>query len=266
MFKIMQEFNRMTSDIDLNISASLVTAEAGDAVTLTANVSGLIEGDTLNYIWSSGETTQSITVTAPSLLTSNTIYRTCIANNGYVDSNTATIEVKVNAVSEDDIAIIPGGGADTSAGSRKSILMMSSTDTNMDAMSEPIQGSSYFGYTLGIHTIQFTYFGFIGGFGLQGTLAVDPGPDDWFWIDLPGIENFDDVPFLVFPKDPLNPSGDKSIELGQAGDTGTESVTIKGNFTYLRARMTRHHVDPGMTNTAGAQWDLGSIDSVYLCL
>ena len=67
---------------------------------------------------------------------------------------------------------------------RKSILVMSNTGTSWNKISEPVRGNAYYSYTDGLHTVQIIYANFVGGFGIQGTLALDPCPEDWFWISL----------------------------------------------------------------------------------
>lgn len=152
------------------------------------------------------------------------------------------------------------------SGSRKSVIMLTNTQKNMEVTGPNIKGDSYFGYTDGVHTIQVSYLNFTGGFGLQATLALDPQEEDWFWVNLPGIEDFDAVPYLTYPKDPLNPTGDDSIESSYIGDTGTEAFTFKGNFTYLRAVVTRDYIDPAPVQPSDGTWYLGQVDTVLLCI
>lgn len=152
------------------------------------------------------------------------------------------------------------------SGSRTSVIMLTNTKKEMEVTGPRIKGDSYFGYTDGVHTIQLKYLNFTGGFGLQGTLALDPQDEDWFWIDLPGIEDFNAVPYLMYPKDPLSPTGDDSIESNFIGDSGTEAFTFKGNFTYLRAVVTREYIDPAPVQPSDGTWYLGQVDNVLLCI
>jgi len=152
------------------------------------------------------------------------------------------------------------------SGSRKSVIILTSTQKELEVTGQAVKGDSYYGYTDGIHTIQITYFNFTGGFGMQGTLALDPQPEDWFWINLDGIVDFDAVPYLMFPKDPLAPTGAESIETSILGDTGTEAFTFKGNFTFLRAMVTREYIDPAPVQPTDGTFHLGSIDKVLLCI
>lgn len=120
---------------------------------------------------------------------------------------------------------------------RKSVLMMSNTGTKWNVVGEPIRGNAYFGYTDGLHTVQIIYQNFVGGVGLQATLALDPRPEDWFWIRL--NPNGDvHCPFLTFPTDFLEPTG------ANGGDTGSIATTFIGNFVYIRAVVTRDYIQP----------------------
>jgi hypothetical protein len=144
---------------------------------------------------------------------------------------------------------------------RKSVLMLTNTGTNWNMVGDPIRADSYYGYTDGLHTVQVVYQNFVGGFGIQGTLAVDPQPEDWFWIKL--NPNGDvNTPFIPFPIDPLAPTGQNG------GDTGSMAISFVGNFVFLRAVLSREYLQP-MMSPFQAQWDTwqwGQIDKVLLSL
>ena len=99
----------------------------------------------------------------------------------------------------------------------------------------------------------------MGGFGLQGTLALDPQPEDWFYIKLNPWGDIN-TPFITYPIDPFAPTG------ANGGDTGSMATTFIGNFVYLRAVLTRDYIQPVSVNTAWQNWQWGSIDSVLLSL
>lgn len=144
---------------------------------------------------------------------------------------------------------------------RKSVLMMSNTGTKWNVIGEPIRGDAYYGYTDGIHTVQVIYQNFVGGFGLQGTLALKPQPEDWFWIKL--NPNGDvNTPFLTFPQIPLAPTG------ANGGDTGSLATSFIGNFVFLRAVVSRDYIQPPIPPSQ-AQWNTwqwGMVDTVLLSL
>ena len=71
--------------------------EAGEVIILTATGSDSDTGDTLTYLWSSGETTPAITVTAPTGSTNTTVSRSCTVSDGEA---TATDSVTVNVLAE----------------------------------------------------------------------------------------------------------------------------------------------------------------------
>jgi hypothetical protein len=144
---------------------------------------------------------------------------------------------------------------------RKSILMLTNTGTNWNVIGDPIRADAYYGYTDGLHTVQVVYQNFVGGFGIQGTLALNPQPEDWFWIKL--NPNGDvNTPFITYPIDPLAPTGQNG------GDTGTMAITFVGNFVFLRAVVTREYLQP-MMSPFQAQWDTwqwGQVDKTLLSL
>ena len=142
---------------------------------------------------------------------------------------------------------------------RKSVYMMTNTGTKWNVFGEPIRADAYYGYTDGIHTAQVIYQNFVGGFGIQGTLALDPKPEDWFWIKL-NLWGDINTPFMTFPMDPMAPTG------ANGGDTGSVAATFIGNFVYLRAVLTRDYIQPVNVNTAWENWQWGQIDSVLLSL
>jgi hypothetical protein len=142
---------------------------------------------------------------------------------------------------------------------RKSIMMLSNTGTNWNVVGEPIRGNAYYGYDNGICTIQVIYQNLVGGFGMQGTLAIDPQPEDWFWIRL--NPNGDvNTPFIPYPIDPYAPTGNNG------GDTGSMAVTFIGNFVFLRAVLTRDYLQPVNISPVWSTWQYGQIDRVLLSL
>jgi hypothetical protein len=142
---------------------------------------------------------------------------------------------------------------------RKSILMMTNTGTKWNVIGETIRADAYYGYTDGVHTVQVIYQNLVGGFGLQGTLALKPEPEDWFWIKLNPLGDVNE-PFIPYPIDPYDPTG------ANGGDTGSMAVTFIGNFVYLRAVLTRDYLQPSPTSPEWQTWQYGQIDKVMLSL
>ena len=148
---------------------------------------------------------------------------------------------------------------------------MTNTGTEWNKIGEPIRGDAYYGYTDGIHTIQVIIQNFVGGIGIQGTLALNPAPEDWFWIKLnpngnvstpfipsPSIDV--NTPFIPFPIDPYAPTGQNG------GDTGSFATTFIGNFVFLRAVLSRDYIQPPPMNPSWQTWQWGQIDKVLLSL
>lgn len=156
---------------------------------------------------------------------------------------------------------------------RKSITMLNNTGREMNVVGQPIKSDGYFGYTDGIHSVQIFYSNFTGGIGIQGTLStgvmcngeLQIPEEDWFWIHLSNNPNYlETLPYIMYPKDPLSPTATQpnSIWVNGTGDTGTELFTFIGNFVYLRAVMTREHLEPAPENADL----LGQVDKVLLSL
>lgn len=144
---------------------------------------------------------------------------------------------------------------------RKSVLMLTNTGTKVNFVGEAIRADSYYGYTDGLMTVQIIYQNLVGGFGIQGTLALDPKPEDWFWIKL--NPNGDvNTPFIPYPIDPFAPTGQNG------GDTGSMAITFMGNFVFLRAVLTRDYIQPPITpqQMMWETWQYGQIDKVLLSL
>lgn len=142
---------------------------------------------------------------------------------------------------------------------RKSILMMTHTGTQWNVIGDPVRADSYYGYTDGMQTVQVVYQNFVGGFGIQATLAMDPTPQDWFWIELNATGDVNS-PFTIYPKNDLVPTGNNG------GDTGSEAFTFIGNFTFIRAVVTRGYIQPQPVDLTWANWSYGQIDKVLLSL
>ncbi len=138
--------------------------------------------------------------------------------------------------------------------------MMSNTGTNWNLIGQPVRADAYYGYTDGIHTVQVIHQNFVGGFGLQGTLSLTPGEEDWFWLKLNPMGD-SNTPYLIFPTDPFAPTGNNE------GDTGSFATTFIGNFVYLRAVLTRSYIQPDAPAPNSWQtWQYGQIDKVLLSL
>lgn len=142
---------------------------------------------------------------------------------------------------------------------RKSVLMLTNTGTKWNVIGEPIRADAYYGYTDGIHTVQLIYQNFVGGFGIQATLALTPSDEDWFWIRLnPNGDTY--TPYITFPNDLYAPTGNNG------GDTGSIATTFIGNFVFLRAVLTRDYLQPVPVSPQWNTWQYGQIDKCLLSL
>ena len=137
--------------------------------------------------------------------------------------------------------------------------MLSATGTSWNVTGEPIRGNAYYGLSDGIVTIQVIYQNFVGGFGIQGTLSLDPRPEDWFWITLNPTGSTTSS-YITFPQNILAPTG------ADGGDTGSQAFTMIGNFVFLRACVVRDYITPAPVNPNWDIWTYGAIDQVLLSL
>ena len=146
-------------------------------------------------------------------------------------------------------------------GIRKSVLMLSNTNTQWNVVGEKIRANAYYGYSDALCTVQVIYQNFVGGCGIQGTLSTNPTEEDWFWININPFTG-STSPFIVFPIDMYSPTG------SNGGDTGSRAFTFVGNFVYLRAVVTRDYISPsvGIVAPSWQNWTYGQVDKVLLSL
>lgn len=136
--------------------------------------------------------------------------------------------------------------------SKPSVLMLNDTGNDMEAVGDPVRADGYYSSPDGLHTITIHLENFVGRFYLEGTLETDPSENDWFYIQLSG-----GAPYVQYPRDPRNPTGEDN------GDTGVDAYTFVGNFVYLRASIDKNYVVPVPT-TDSEKALLGSIVKVLL--
>jgi hypothetical protein len=151
--------------------------------------------------------------------------------------------------------------------------MLTNTGNDFNKVGMPIKGSSYYGTTSGLTTVQVTYNNLTGGFGIQATLSLEPADEDWFWVHLVDSKgNCSVYPFITYPRDPLAPTGQYggittgNNPVGYNGDTGTDAYTFVGNFTFLRAVLTRDYITPPPMPGIDGRYYMGQIDRVLISI
>ena len=117
--------------------------------------------------------------------------------------------------------------------SRISVVMMPDTGELWNAVGDPVKANGWFGIPNVLHTISIQVRNLQGRVFIEGTLAAKPTELDWFPISLRN-----NLPYIEYPVDPLNPTGDSG------GDTGIAAYNITGNFMFLRARLDRSYIFP----------------------
>lgn len=83
-----------------------------------------------------------------------------------------------------------------------------------DFASAKLKGNGYYGYTDGLHTVSYTFTGFVGTLTMQASLASDPGDNDWFDVM------------------------DTSTGDGTTPVNGTYFYNFTGNFVWCRVSVT----------------------------
>ena len=141
---------------------------------------------------------------------------------------------------------------------RRPIVMLASTGRTWEVVGAKVRADSYFGSTDGIHTISVHYTNLRGGFKVQGTLSLEPTESDWFDIQLTGY-TATSTSYVEYPRDGMAPTGPNG------GDTGVDAFTFIGNFTYLRAILTRSYLGDTPPNNLASE-SYGEIDRVLLSL
>ena len=120
-----------------------------------------------------------------------------------------------------------------------SVTLMGSTTTQVNVIGIQQKGAGY-SNTIGCnHTVSISVVNFIGRIYIQGSLAGQPGPNDWFAIPLIG-----DIPFVQFPLNPQSPTGQGN------GDTTVVSYSFSGNYIWIRAVCDRTYLVPPPTDPA----------------
>jgi len=118
-----------------------------------------------------------------------------------------------------------------------SVTLLGSTTTQINVVGIQQKGAGY-SNTIGCnHTVSISVINFIGRVYIQGSLASQPGPADWFSIPLVG-----DTPFVQFPQNPAAPTGQGN------GDTGVVAFSFSGNYIWVRAVVDRSYLIPPPTD------------------
>ena len=118
-----------------------------------------------------------------------------------------------------------------------SVSLMGSTTTQVNVVGVQQKGAGY-SNTIGCnHTVSISVINFIGRIYIQGSLASQPGPNDWFAIPLVG-----EIPFVQFPLNPAAPTGSGN------GDTTVVTYSFSGNYIWIRAVCDRTYLVPPPTD------------------
>lgn len=107
---------------------------------------------------------------------------------------------------------------------------------------EKYKGDGYYGRTDGLHTVAWNLAGFTGSLTMQGSLATDPGEDDWFDIKLDSNEYYTDTTGKLLPV--------VTTSVAYTAATTKATYNFTGNFVWVRVRI--------------SNWSAGTVNAVYM--
>lgn len=113
---------------------------------------------------------------------------------------------------------------------RQSIVLLNSTQGQINVTGPAVQGASYYGSGINYFTFAVYCGDFSGNVYLQATLANDPCclEADWFDVNLEGLTPYStSTNYLEFL--PMTPD-----MYGQTGFTGIVPFSLNGNYVFLR--------------------------------
>lgn len=104
---------------------------------------------------------------------------------------------------------------------KSSELLLSNTSNQLSVTGDKIRADGWYGSKDGLHTIQITTANFRGRISIQASLALNPGNDDWFYINLSGTQTH-----LIY----------------ECSESSTKAYNFTGNFVWVRAIMDRDNL------------------------
>lgn len=134
--------------------------------------------------------------------------------------------------------------------SKSSIVMLPNTQGQLNMVGDKVRADGWYGYTDGLHTVALYLVNFTGRIYFEASIANDPTDDDWFPVQVDGVE------FMEFPQNPGNPTG-------STGDTKTIGRNLVGSFTWLRVGVDRSYL-PGTTENDAIYNTFGYVDRVLM--
>jgi hypothetical protein len=137
--------------------------------------------------------------------------------------------------------------------SRKSILLLPTTQDNLTVTGQPVRADRYVAaahrHTIAIHTSAFK-----GTIHIEATLVAEPTESDWF----------DAIEPIHYPRG-LDLS-DEWFDFEEQVDTEEMDAfgfTLTGNYTWIRARVTRDGLPAPTTHQSPSQL-YGMVDRILL--
>jgi hypothetical protein len=118
-----------------------------------------------------------------------------------------------------------------------SVTLLTTTTDQLNVTGLKQRGAGYNNTVGNNHTVSISLSNFTGRIYIQGSLARDPGPLDWFNIPIGNT-----AAYVQYPLDPALPTG-------TTGDTGNYAYSFSGNYVWVRAKVDRTYLVPPPTNS-----------------
>lgn len=118
-----------------------------------------------------------------------------------------------------------------------SVTLLTTTTDQLNVIGLKQRGAGYNNTIGNNHTVSVSLSNFTGRIYIQGSLARDPGPTDWFNIPIGNT-----AAYVQYPLDPALPTG-------STGDTGNYAYSFSGNYVWIRAKVDRTYLVPPPTNS-----------------
>ena len=118
-----------------------------------------------------------------------------------------------------------------------SVTLLTTTTDQLNVTGLKQRGAGYNNTVGNNHTVSISLSNFTGRIYIQGSLARDPGPLDWFNIPIGTT-----AAYVQYPLDPALPTG-------STGDTGNYAYSFSGNYVWVRAKVDRTYLVPPPTDS-----------------
>lgn len=134
-----------------------------------------------------------------------------------------------------------------------SVPLLDETSLILTKVGKKVRGDGWYGYSDGKHTVAIHTSNFSGRIYIEGSLADEPGDNDWFAIPLDS--NNPTQGYVEF-------SHPFTLGIGRSSPDFVVSYNFSGKFTWVRARLDRTYIF--QTATQDQLKTLGSILGIWM--